>query len=110
MGIGKAVENWRAKRGLSRHALGMAAGLSHSHIKNIEESKSSPTWETIAAIASALSLPPIVLLGLEIPEEAEDVAVVMAQLPEEGRRMVRRLALTVLEDFPLVDERRVVPA
>lgn len=56
--LGKYVYNERVKAGLTRNALALKAGISHTEIKRIEEGqRKSPSCSHLKAIANALMVP-----------------------------------------------------
>lgn len=56
--LGKYVYNERIKAGLTRNALALKAGISHTEIKRIEEGqRKSPSCSHLKAIANALMVP-----------------------------------------------------
>jgi transcriptional regulator with XRE-family HTH domain len=54
--LGHAVRDLRLGRDLTQEALAHAAGITVGHLSKIERGQSNPGWETVAAIAEALSV------------------------------------------------------
>jgi len=54
--LGKAIRQLREERGMTQEALAQEAGITVGHMSMIERGHSNPTWATVKAIASALSL------------------------------------------------------
>ncbi|WP_279286287.1 helix-turn-helix domain-containing protein [Desulfofundulus sp. TPOSR] len=54
--IGIRLKRLREKKGLSLRALGRAAHISHSFIKDIEAGRSKPSLDTLLALAQALGV------------------------------------------------------
>lgn len=52
----------RSKQGLSQEELGERASLTRNYIGMIERGETSPTLDSVAAIAAALGLEPVALL------------------------------------------------
>ena len=56
--VGRAVAANRAERGLSRGELAELAGISYTHLSEIENGKKEPSSRTLAAIAEGLRIRP----------------------------------------------------
>lgn len=54
--LGQAVRGLRYERDLTQEVLAHDAGITVGHLSKIERGQSNPTWETVAAIASALGI------------------------------------------------------
>jgi transcriptional regulator with XRE-family HTH domain len=75
--IGARLKNIRKKRGLTLRALGKAANVSHSFIADIESGRSNPSLDTLEALAKALDVPIIDIIGdtnYENKQESVDLA------------------------------------
>ncbi|MFT4039099.1 MAG: helix-turn-helix transcriptional regulator [Thermomicrobiales bacterium] len=60
--LGQAIRRRRLEAGLSQEALAERADIHRNHIGFLERGERSPTVEVLARIASALEVPPWVLL------------------------------------------------
>lgn len=54
--LGLAIRTLRHERNLTQEALAHGAGITVGHLSKIERGQSNPTWETVAAIATALGI------------------------------------------------------
>lgn len=54
--LGQAIRELRHERDLTQEALAHSAGITVGHLSKIERGQSNPTWETAAAIATALGV------------------------------------------------------
>jgi transcriptional regulator with XRE-family HTH domain len=55
--FGQAIRELREARGLTLDSLAAAAGMHTTYLSRIERAHSSPTWDKVTALASALGLP-----------------------------------------------------
>lgn len=55
--VGALLKRWRAHRGVSQLALSFEANLSARHVSFIETGRSSPSRDSLAALADALDVP-----------------------------------------------------
>jgi transcriptional regulator with XRE-family HTH domain len=55
--FGQAIRELRESRGMTLDGLASKAGMHTTYLSRIERAHSSPTWEKVTAIASALDLP-----------------------------------------------------
>lgn len=55
--LGDLLRDWRAVRGTSQLDLALVAGVSQRHLSFVESGRSTPTRETLTAIAEALEVP-----------------------------------------------------
>lgn len=55
--LGRAIRKMRMAAGLTLDALAAKAGIHTTYLSRIERAHSSPTWEKLTAIASALDVP-----------------------------------------------------
>ena len=60
--IGRETRRWRRSRGLTLAQVGERCGLNIGYLSQIENEKSIPSLEALAAIATALDIPPAWLL------------------------------------------------
>lgn len=60
--FGRAVRELRSERGMSQEALSFAAGRHDTYIRRVEQGRSSPTLDTIVALAKALGVTPSTLV------------------------------------------------
>jgi transcriptional regulator with XRE-family HTH domain len=60
--IGRETRRWRRSRGLTLAQVGERSGLNIGYLSQIENEKSVPSLEALAAIAAALDIPPAWLL------------------------------------------------
>ena len=60
--IGRETRRWRLDRGLTLSQVGERCGLNIGYLSQIENDKAVPSLEALAAIASALDVPPAWLL------------------------------------------------
>jgi transcriptional regulator with XRE-family HTH domain len=54
--LGQAIRELRLKRDTTQETLAHSAGNTVGHLSKIERGQSNPTWETVTAIATALSI------------------------------------------------------
>lgn len=54
--LGQAIRDLRLQRDLTQETLAHGAGITVGHLSKIERGQSNPTWETVAAIATALGV------------------------------------------------------
>lgn len=54
--LGKAIRDLRSKRGLTQEAAAQSAGITTGTLSLIERGQANPTWGTVEAIASSLSV------------------------------------------------------
>jgi transcriptional regulator with XRE-family HTH domain len=62
LNVGREVRRWRRDRGLTLAQVGERSGLNVGYLSQIENDKAVPSLEALAAIASALDVPPAWLL------------------------------------------------
>ena len=62
LNIGREARRWRHSRGLTLSQVGERSGLNVGYLSQIENEKSVPSLEALAAIAAALDIPPAWLL------------------------------------------------
>ena len=60
--VGRETRRWRHSRGLTLAQVGERSGLNIGYLSQIENEKSVPSLEALAAIAAALDIPPAWLL------------------------------------------------
>lgn len=60
--VGRETRRWRRSRGLTLAQVGERSGLNIGYLSQIENEKSVPSLEALAAIAAALDIPPAWLL------------------------------------------------
>jgi transcriptional regulator with XRE-family HTH domain len=60
--IGRETRRWRRSRGMTLAQVGERSGLNIGYLSQIENEKSVPSLEALAAIAAALDIPPAWLL------------------------------------------------
>ena len=90
MNIGERLKALRKARGLSKNRLAQLAGISQTHISDIEAGKKNPTVETLRRICDALGISLIEFLddtkepGLH--PDAARLAKIAEKLPPEERR------------------------
>jgi transcriptional regulator with XRE-family HTH domain len=60
--VGREARRWRQSRGLTLAQVGERSGLNVGYLSQIENEKAVPSLEALAAIASALDVPPAWLL------------------------------------------------
>lgn len=61
--LGQKIKQYRKEKGYSAERLGAIAGVSKSHINNIESANSNASAEVLVRIANALEISVDVLLG-----------------------------------------------
>lgn len=54
--LGRAIRELRLERDLTQEVLAHTAGITVGHLSKIERGQSNPTWETLVALTSALSV------------------------------------------------------
>jgi transcriptional regulator with XRE-family HTH domain len=54
--LGRALREFRTKRGISQEDLAHDAGVTTSTLSSIERGRSNPTWATVRSIAAALGV------------------------------------------------------
>jgi len=71
--VGKVIQRFREKRGLSQEVLSGFADIGRTHLSAIERGARKPTLETFYRIGEAMGIKPSALLK-EIEEEMERVS------------------------------------
>jgi transcriptional regulator with XRE-family HTH domain len=56
--VGREIRRWRTERGLTLAQVAKRSGLNIGYLSQIENDKASPSLDALAAIASALDVPP----------------------------------------------------
>ncbi len=54
--LAASIRRLREERGITREALAMRAGVTNGTLARIELAQSSPSWDTVCRIATALDL------------------------------------------------------
>jgi transcriptional regulator with XRE-family HTH domain len=70
-GLGKAIKQVRAERGLSQEELGRRAEIHPTWISHIESGRNNPAWGSVRRIAEALEIKLSELAALSEELEAE---------------------------------------
>lgn len=65
--VGGQVRRWRAERGLTLADVAERAGLNVGYLSQIENDKASPSLASLAALATALDVPPAWFLMADVP-------------------------------------------
>ena len=60
--VGREARRWRRTRALTLAQVGQRSGLNVGHLSQIENEKSTPSLEALAALAATLDIPPAWLL------------------------------------------------
>lgn len=99
--VGRRVRQHREAAGLSQIALGERIGRSVQSVRKIESGRSAPTFETLAALSSALGVPVSSLFPNEAvaaPDEmTAQVVRLLAALDREERARVLRIVVAAVK-------------
>lgn len=69
-GVGGRIREIRQGLGVTLEALAAKCGIAKSNLSRLEHDKVTPTFETLAAVAAALGVQPILLVARTRPEDA----------------------------------------
>lgn len=99
------IRDLRKARGLTQEQLAEKAGLSRSHLSEIETGAAPPNTLRLEAIARALRVTTAELFGGDASLPRDDLAEVYARLSQEHKAMVlhHARALAALDDRRLDD-------
>jgi transcriptional regulator with XRE-family HTH domain len=78
MDLGKAIKNFRKKKGWNQKKLSYMAKISQGYLSTIEKGKKQPSMDKLERIAEALKIPAPFLVFYSIEE---------ADVPEEKKSM-----------------------
>lgn len=81
--FGERVRRLRGNLGLTQARLAEAIGTSVEWVRRIEQGKGAPSFDTIAALATALGVAPADLFGGHSIERSDQIAGVLARLTDE---------------------------
>lgn len=109
--LGTRLKKLRQQRGLSLRELAKLAHMSHSFIADIEAGRSTPSLDTLQALAKALNIPVSILIGEgknqshddtrtleEFPEIARVLRRAGKKLTPADRRRIARIIQAAIED------------
>ena len=104
--VRKRVRELRCEQGLTQEELCERAGISVDAVSRIEGGSRVPTLETLARLASALSLSPVAFLdGLNVPapkapsRSLRRIVALLDQEPVEIQRMSEEVVATIVRGF-----------
>lgn len=109
MTLGEFIVKRRKELDMTRHALAVAAGISHTEVNRIEiGDRKQPSLKVINALASALSVPAEELMKLAGYMPADDVSAVERAFPglktEKQRQTVETIVEGLSRNSELADE------
>ncbi len=95
--VGKRIQEYREKAGISQESLAGIVDLSVTSISNIERGSNYPSFESFIKIANAIKASPDLLLADVIDEAYKSKASELSKMLESLSPSDRQRALTVLE-------------
>lgn len=98
--FGARLRKLRTERGLSQATLAERIGISANHLGIIERGESSPTLETVEAIADALMVDPALLVTTEACADPwfASASLVLAAVQPRHHDLVSKLLAAFVED------------
>ena len=109
MTLGDFIKTKRTELNMSRNALGIKAGISHTEVYRIETgARQQPSLKVLCAIADALSVPQEELMKVAGYAPSDDTSAVERAFPglrtEKQRETVERIADGLSRNADLKDE------
>lgn len=109
MTLGKFIENKRKEKDMTRNALAVASGISHTEIKRIETGdRKQPSAKVLSALAIALSVPQEDLMKIAGYVPDDNVSAVEKAFPglktEKQRQTVETIVDGLSRNADLTDD------
>ena len=109
MTLGKFIENKRKEKDMTRNALAVASGISHTEIKRIETGdRKQPSAKVLSALAVALSIPQEDLMKIAGYVPDDNVSAVEKAFPglktEKQRQTVETIVDGLSRNADLTDD------
>ncbi|WP_244789231.1 helix-turn-helix transcriptional regulator [Cupriavidus pauculus] len=96
VGLGEKVREHRARRGLTRKATALAAGVSERHLANLEHGNGNASIVVLQQIASALQCSIVELLG-DVTTSSAEWILLREMLADRDEATLRRVRIAVGE-------------
>jgi transcriptional regulator with XRE-family HTH domain len=89
MGIAEKITHWRNLRRYSTTKLAKSAGIAQSTLREIELKNTSPSWDTIEKLCSALEISPMELIATNEPlNSKQNYDDKIKNLPEQAKKII----------------------